>query len=659
LQDPNRTTSNGARPSNLADPEGNWTDNASNTITRSGFGLWNNYDDRKAGLFPGPDSARLGMYTPIDLLKSKSGAAVTTPAQWFTQQRPAILKDVQEEVWGVVPSAAVLPSVSFATTTTSGSTAAGAYKQKNIIGTIDISRYPQVRNRPQIRAFLRTPANATGKVPVMVIFSPFPGFGSFFLDTYWGYVAPKGWGVCIFENGDVQPDNGAGLTSYLIGLVNQGNWRKPTDWGTLAAWGWGVSRLIDYFETDTDVDATKIGLSGHSRFGKATLVTMAYEPRLAIAYPSCAGSLGTSMERRHWGQDIENSGWDQEYHWVAGNFFKWHGPLIPGQYLPRKVELMPVDAHSLLSLCAPRPVFSNAGLGDTWTDPYGIYLTSAGATPVYKLLGYEGIVMNDAKPVLDKAYISGQLGYRYHKEGHVDGPDWPAFIEFASRYFNNAKPLVTAGQSFSIDGGSCNVVGTATGTDTDANTTLRAWQITGGDGAALFAIDGATGQLSIPNPALLDYSRSSYSLKVTVSDGLGTSAEQAVTVSIPRKVSVCHKGKNVLSIGKESVQDHLAHGDCLGSCGTAARGTASQASITNYGMEVYPNPVQENLTVALHGNELHIRQIELVDVVGKVVLQINISGNNDVVIPRSQLKPGVYTLRAHGDKVLSQRVLVE
>jgi hypothetical protein len=265
----------------------------------------------------------------------------------------------------------------------------------------------------------------------MVVF----GGGRFIpIERYWEICSGHGWGACIIDCAALQPDNGVGLTSYIIGLCNKGNWRKPTDWGTLAAWSWGISKLIDYFETDPDVDETKIGVTGHSRFGKATLVTMAYEPRVAIAFPSCSGSLGAKMNRRHWGQDLENSAWDQEYHWMTGNFFKWMGPLHDTSYLPRKCELMPADAHSLLSLCAPRPVFINGGVNDTWTDAYGMYLTCKEATPVYELLGKQGLVMTVPKPEVDVAYISGDIGYRYHKEGHVDAPDWPAFFEFASKY---------------------------------------------------------------------------------------------------------------------------------------------------------------------------------------------------------------------------------
>ena len=205
------------------------------------------------------------------------------------------------------------------------------------------------------------------------------------------------------------------------------------------AWSWGVSRLIDYFETDREVNSRIIGLTGHSRYGKATLVTMAYEPRVAIGFPSDGGSLGTKMNRRHWGQDLENSTGENEYHWMAGNFFKWAGELVPGQYLPRKIENLTVDAHSLLALCAPRPVLLNGANTSSWTDPSGQYLTTLYASPVYRLLGKKGIVMDDPKPVIDKAYIDGGVAFRYHNGGHTDAPEWPSFFEFASRHFDISR----------------------------------------------------------------------------------------------------------------------------------------------------------------------------------------------------------------------------
>jgi hypothetical protein len=434
--DPNRPA--GAFPSDKNNPEGNWTNDKKYTITRSAFGLWNNYSDNSSGFFPGPDSSRLGSYTPINLLQMNDGRIITTPEEWRELRRPEILKDLKEQLYGFIPPDSILPKVSWSVVNTSGGRGSSAYLQKEITGTIDISRYPQVRNRPVISATLRIPAGATGQVPVIIFFG---GFGNA-IETYWERSNPSGWGICIFNLTALQPDNGTGLTSYLIGLVNKGNWRKPSDWGTLVAWSWGVSRLIDYFETDKSVNAGIIGLTGHSRYGKATLVTMAYEPRVAIGFPSDGGSLGTKMNRRHWGQDLENSTGANEYHWMAGAFFKWAGEKTEGQYLPRKIEDCPVDAHSLLALCAPRPLLFNGGTNSSWCDPYGQYLTTKYATPVYKLLGKEGVVMDDPRPVIDKAYIDGNLAFRYHNGGHTDAPEWPAFFQFASRHFD--IPVLTA-----------------------------------------------------------------------------------------------------------------------------------------------------------------------------------------------------------------------
>ncbi len=443
-EDPNAPTY--AFPADSSNPNGNWTDAHGSTITRSSWGLWNNYHDKSSGFFPGTDSFRLGSYTPIDLLKMKDGTRITSPDEWWSKRRPEIFKDIQEALYGVIPPDSVLPSVTFTVSESRGGNGNAAYIQKEIRGVIDISRYPEIRNIPVISATLRTPAGATGPVPVMIHFGG--GFGGS-IDLYWNRMYPNGWGYCVFNLTQLQPDNGEGLTSYLIGLVNKGNWRQPADWGSLVAWSWGVSRIIDYFETDRQVDASKTGLTGHSRYGKATLVTMAYEPRLAIAFPSDAGSLGTKMNRRHWGQDLENSTWVSEYHWMAGNFFKWAGEKVPGQYLPRKIEDCPVDAHSLLALCAPRPVFINGGNRSSWCDPYGMYLTSVYASPVYELLGTKGIVMPDEKPRIDVGYISGGLAYRYHDGGHTDAPEWPDFFEFAVRFIH-VPVLETSASSVSL-----------------------------------------------------------------------------------------------------------------------------------------------------------------------------------------------------------------
>lgn len=429
LADPNRPAD--AKPVNENNTEGNWTNRYKHTIARSPFGSWNNYSDRADGFFPGPDSAKLGNYVPAEILRSNSGMAINTPEQWWDVRRPEILSDLQQYLYGKIPNDSILPAIKWNVQITLAGRGSGAYVQKVITGTLDVSRYPTVRDKPVISAVLRTPQNATGEVPVIIFFSSQGNL----VDFYWERSHPEGWGVCIFNHSLLQPDNGTGLTSYLIGLVNKGNWRKPDDWGTLGAWSWGVSRLIDYLETDKHVNKKAVGLAGHSRYGKATLLAMAYDTRIAVGFPSDAGSLGTKMNRRHWGQDLEHSTGPNEYHWMAGNFFRLAGEKYPGQYLPRKIDDCPVDAHSLLSLCAPRPIFINGGTNSSWSDPYGMYLTAKYATPAYELLGTKGIVMNDAKPLIDTAYIEGNIAYRYHNGGHTDIPDWPSFFKFAAKHF--------------------------------------------------------------------------------------------------------------------------------------------------------------------------------------------------------------------------------
>jgi hypothetical protein len=294
----------------------------------------------------------------------------------------------------------------------------------------------------------------------------------------WAHVGPAGWGVFGFLNKELQPDNGgANLSSYIIGLINKGRWRTPGEWGALAAWSWGISRLIDFFNDPTGytgVDADRIGVQGHSRYGKATIVAAAYDPRIKAAYTSSSGALGARMNRRHWGQDLEvegdypnNESESLEYHWMAGNYFKWMGPLVDdpgypgvglvkdgahGTYKPRRLELMSVDGHSVVALAAPRVVFITGGnADDAWADPRGMYLAGAHASEVYELVGVEGLVVPagteftsgacepiGGTPPFDQAFIEGNVGFRRQDAGHVDSPGWPSFVEMSKKILDLA-----------------------------------------------------------------------------------------------------------------------------------------------------------------------------------------------------------------------------
>src|SRR5205814_1703265 len=195
--------------------------------------------------------------------------------------------------------------------------------------------------------------------------------------TWQEQLVSRGWGYAILYPTSVQADNGAGLTRGIIGLVDKGQPRKVDDWGALRAWAWGASRALDYFETDKAVDAKQVGIEGLSRYGKAALVAMAYDQRFAIGFIGSSGEGGSKLHRRNFGELVENVAGSGEYHWMAGNFLKYSGPLTGND--------LPVDAHELVALCAPRPVFISAGSQQVergWVDAKGMFLAGVGAGPV-------------------------------------------------------------------------------------------------------------------------------------------------------------------------------------------------------------------------------------------------------------------------------------
>jgi hypothetical protein len=154
---------------------------------------------------------------------------------------------------------------------------------------------------------------------------------------------------------------------------------------------------------------------------------MAYDARFAIGYISSSGESGAKLYRHIFGEQVENVAGTQEYHWMAGNFLKYAGPL--------KVDDLPVDANELIALCAPRPVLISGGAtqGDGWVDAKGMFLAAVGADPVYQLLGAKGLGTTEFPPMLT-GLTSGALAFRQHSEGHTPMPNWPTFIEWAARY---------------------------------------------------------------------------------------------------------------------------------------------------------------------------------------------------------------------------------
>jgi hypothetical protein len=390
-----------------------------------------NYDESKANVYPSlPDPLLL-----------KNGKRVTSAKVWWTKRRPEIVEEFDREILGRAPTN--LPKVTWEVTGTKTETIGDVpVVTKRLTGRVDNAAWPQIA--VNIDLTLTTPANTAGPVPVMMelafsdefmaaiaksIPEMMPGGPGNTGPNWQQQVLARGWGFAILSPTSFQADNGAGLTAGIIGLVNKGQPRKLDDWGTLRAWAWGASRALDYFETDKAVDAKQVGIEGHSRFGKTALVTMAYDPRFAVAYISSSGTGGAKLYRHVFGEQLENLAAAGEYHWMDGNFLKYAGPLTVGD--------LPVDSHELIAMCAPRPVFVGAGAtkGDGWADARGMFLAEVGAGPVYRLLGKKELGTEEF-PAIETALTGGELGFRQHTFGHTPAPNWPTFLEFAGRYLH-------------------------------------------------------------------------------------------------------------------------------------------------------------------------------------------------------------------------------
>jgi Spy/CpxP family protein refolding chaperone len=263
-----------------------------------------------------------------------------------------------------------------------------------------------------------------------------------------------GWGYGTFDTASVQADSGGNaLRQGIIGLCNRGEPRKPDDWGSLRAWQWGISRIIDLFEAHPElkVDPKKVAVEGVSRYGKAAIVTEAFEPRLAVALVASSGEGGVKLHRHDFGEAVENLT-GGEYYWMCGNFMKYGASDIKGKSL--NASDIPVDSHELIALCAPRPCFISYGIepGDPkWVDAPGSYRAGILASPVYGLFGAKGYgdlrdwVLAPLPPV--GTLVGGELAFRQHSGGHTAGPNFQTFFQWISNYIKSpAASVASAGK---------------------------------------------------------------------------------------------------------------------------------------------------------------------------------------------------------------------
>jgi hypothetical protein len=429
-----------------------------------------------------------------DILTTNKGKKVTTADMWWKLRRPEIVKDIETEMYGRLPEN--IPAVKWEVEITDnefiGWTPVVA---KKLVGHVDNSRYPLID--VNIEMVVVVPRNVKGPVPVLMMFGrpslPAPAqpnqedmglindafkqvlekenpelkqvfekypayeplkyenpFASFMQrrgqePSPTEQLLAAGWGYATIDPNSIQADNGAGITRGIIGLTNQGQVRKPDDWGALRAWAWGAARGLDYLETDTLVDAKKVGIEGVSRYGKAALVTLAFESRFAVGLIGSSGKGGATLHRRVFGEAVESLT-GGEYYWMAGNYIKYGAEEAT---FGRKTGCdLPVDSHELIALCAPRLTFISYGIpekGDAkWLDQKGSFMATVAAGSAFKLLGAKDLgVSNDylteeMPPVL-AGLLDGELAWRQHDGGHTDAPNFEVFIPWASKFLKYEK----------------------------------------------------------------------------------------------------------------------------------------------------------------------------------------------------------------------------
>jgi hypothetical protein len=403
------------------------------TATRRSDANGNPIRTARTGHVSNYDESKVGAYTLPDPLVMADGRPVRDTDTWFRLRRPEILKLYETEIYGRVPPNA--PRLAW------DIVAADPALNGSARLTELTSHVPDRPDGPKITLKLYVPAKATQPVPVILCLNfglPRPATrtatppppttapttrrlgGDPIAD-----ILAHGWAYATVIYTDIQPDNAAGLSSGVIGLtLAPGQTRpEPDEWGAISAWAWGISRVVDYFESNPALDAKRVAIMGHSRLGKTVLWAGAQDPRIAVVFSSCSGEMGASLARRDWGETVDDMAQNFPYQF-CGNFQKYAG----------RWNDMPVDAHMLIALNAPHAVFVTGGTGDQWADPKGEFLAELAAGPVYRLLGKKDLAASQLPP-LDVPLIEGDLGWHYHTGGHMaTSADWKAFLDFADRH---------------------------------------------------------------------------------------------------------------------------------------------------------------------------------------------------------------------------------
>ncbi len=397
-----------------------------------------NYDEDKAGGYTLPD--------PLVLL---NGQPVRDARTWNSRRRPEILKLAEENQYGRSPGRP--RDMRFEVFDKGTPALDGAATRRQV--TIHFSKNP---GGPKMALAVYLPATAKDRVPLLlnISFSPNsstiadPGLKP---GEMWGKnmkkaPAPKGrgigglsignllargFGVATFYYGDVDPDFAGGLKLGVRNLFLKPGQAEPApdEWGAISAWAWGLSRALDYLETDRGVDSKRVAITGISRLGKTVVWAGARDPRFAMVIASCSGEGGAALSRRNYGETIA--------HLTAPSRFPYQFAATYAKFAGR-VDELPLDAHMLLALIAPRPVLLQTGSTDNWSDPKGEFLAAAAAEPVYRLLGKRGLG-RDQMPAAGEPVLH-DIGYYMHEGGHGALPtDWDIYLKFMEMHLKPGR----------------------------------------------------------------------------------------------------------------------------------------------------------------------------------------------------------------------------
>jgi hypothetical protein len=401
--------------------------------------------DVVAGIAVNYDEAKVGTYTLPDPLKLKNGKAVHDAKTWWTKRRPEIVSLFEDQQYGRAPGR---PAQERFEVTEAGSPALGGKAVRRQV-TLSFSQSP---DWPKIHLLMYLPAGARKPVPMLFsinfgatsravddpgitaydVWDPKtkkkippptgPGFGRLQVEPF----LEAGIGIATFYYGDLDPDFPEGFPDGIRAryLKPGATTRSPEDWGSVAAWAWGMSRVQDYFETDKQVDATRVAIHGVSRLGKTVMWAGAHDQRFAAVIASCSGEGGAALSHRDYGETIAHLTDPTRFPYqFAENYGKWAG-------FPDKA---PMDSNLLIALIAPRPLLLQTGSTDGWSDPKGEFLAESAADPVYQLLDKNGLGSNVwPAPNLPVGMDSEhQSAYFMHDGGHGMVPsDWNVYLNF-------------------------------------------------------------------------------------------------------------------------------------------------------------------------------------------------------------------------------------